>query len=350
MAMSELRILLADNDLDFLDDLKAFLNRSTSADVECFHLTREQRGTFRNVLEHSQPDIILVNLDVDDRLEFGAILKDIHHTPFSIRPLICGISKHDEIHFKKVVYEYGIDDYLIKPVSLLETHFRLSVLIKLKSLQRQLESANKRLSILNLKLADANQLLQELTVTDELTGLYNMRFVTQYLQQQFTLIRRHPRPFSLMMIDLDHFKQVNDKNDHLTGSATIQAVGRIIRQVMRHTDIKARFGGDEYLVAMPETDRIGANYACERLLKGIREHNFRGSNGAFQITASLGVAVYDPDRHRSYSDLIKDADLALYVAKETGRNRHIIFDPEQTASREYDAEQSSVLTALKKVG
>ena len=128
------------------------------------------------------------------------------------------------------------------------------------------------------------------------------------------------------MMDLDHFKSVNDKNDHLVGSSTIGSIGHVINQTMRKMDVKARYGGDEYIVAMPETDEQGARMACERLRSAIEITDHTGSDGAtFRVTPSIGVACFDVTRHKSYKDLVRDADCALYEAKRLGRNRVAMY-------------------------
>lgn len=341
----EFKVIVLDPDQDFLQEV-ATLCPNPSIAVIKHHYTRKTPLSVEDLLLEHYPDIVVINLDQDDMIDFGDIVSKIHSIPFATPPILVGTTLQEGLKFKELAYQNGIADYLLRPFSVQELWMHLLVHLRTRRLQKQLDMALRSLSSLNLQLAESNRRLEELSVTDELTGLFNMRYMAEYLEKTFSLIKRHNRSFSLMMIDLDHFKEVNDQNDHLVGSASIRSVGIAIEQATRKTDIKARYGGDEYIIVMPETNQDAALFVAERVLHAIATTELTGNEGAkFKITASIGVATYDSKRHQNYRDLVKDADRAMYRAKQSGRARVVTFEGPIEG---YDETQSSILTAIEK--
>jgi diguanylate cyclase (GGDEF)-like protein len=315
-------ILALDPDQDFLQAIQSLNPAPEAIKFVTHRYDASARPKLSHFMQECYPDVVIVNLDVDDVLEFASPVPEIHAIPMGLPPLILGTSARDGFTLKQKAYHIGIDDFLLRPFPPQELWFRVNVLLRMRRLQRQIDAASRNLSLLNTKLSTSNRKLEQLTLTDDLTGLSNMRYMNKFLEDHFPILKRYPRPFTLLMMDLDHFKQVNDKNDHLVGSSTIRQVGIIIDELMRKMDIKARYGGDEYIVAMPETDRTGSVFAGERLREAIEKMVVIGSEGnEFHISSSIGLAGFDPERHSSYKDLIRDADSALYAAKYKGRNR-----------------------------
>jgi diguanylate cyclase (GGDEF)-like protein len=164
------------------------------------------------------------------------------------------------------------------------------------------------------------QRVQELTLTDEHTGLYNARHLRGLLEQESARARRFGHPLSLLFLDLDRFKEVNDTHGHLSGSALLREVGELLRECIRGVDSAFRFGGDEFAVLLLETDLVQARVVAERIRDRFRERRFlRGRNLEIVLTASIGVASM-PDHADSGAALIEAADRAMYVAKAGGRN------------------------------
>jgi two-component system cell cycle response regulator len=347
-------ILLLDPDQDFLDAMEVEGHKRT-VEIVAKPFSGQNREKLEDIVAECYPDIVVLNLDLDDELSFGEPVVEILRVPLPIPPIVMGTTARDAFALKSRAYHYGIDDVLIRPFNPREAWLRLDVLLRTRRLQRQLDLATRKLSTLNVSLQTSNRHLEEMTITDELTGLNNMRYMTQYLEKQFQVFSRHDRPFSVMMIDLDHFKQVNDKNDHLVGSDTIRTVGQIIHAATRGSDIKARYGGDEYIVAMPETDGDSAQTVAERIREAIRTCEFFGNEGApFTVTASIGLACFERARHTNYKEIIKDADFAMYVAKQRGRDQVVLYEHGKTnapegSSENYDETQSSVLSEIEKV-
>ena len=159
-----------------------------------------------------------------------------------------------------------------------------------------------------------------LSVTDDLTGLYNSRYLKQVLHRESKRASRSGRPLSLLFIDLDGFKYVNDNHGHLSGSRALVEAAGVMRGCARETDIVARFGGDEFAVVLPDTGSEGAVAVGERYRERISAHPFLGTEGLdIHLTASVGVATL-PDMAASAEELIKAADTAMYRVKDRGKN------------------------------
>jgi diguanylate cyclase (GGDEF)-like protein len=164
------------------------------------------------------------------------------------------------------------------------------------------------------------QRAEALSVTDDLTQLYNSRFLTQALQRETKRTSRSKRPVALLFLDLDGFKEVNDTWGHLLGSRALVEAAAILRRAARETDVVARYGGDEFAVVLPETDADGARVVAERLRGRIAGHRFLHSEGvSVRLTASVGIAIL-PGNATTAEDLIRAADQAMYWIKARGKN------------------------------
>jgi diguanylate cyclase (GGDEF)-like protein len=161
---------------------------------------------------------------------------------------------------------------------------------------------------------------EELSITDDLTKLHNSRFLNTMLRREVERCRRYRTPVSLIFLDLDGFKDVNDKHGHLCGSRTLVEVGEVIKGMVREIDVASRYGGDEFTVILPQTGPEGAQIIAERIRQRIEETNFLASYGLrVRITASLGIACF-PEHGRTKDDLIARADQAMYQVKGRGKN------------------------------
>lgn len=167
---------------------------------------------------------------------------------------------------------------------------------------------------------------RELSVTDGLTGLYNQMHFFELLDRETRHARRHNMSYSLIIFDVDHFKNYNDHNGHLRGSETLRGIAAIMRNKFRASDLLAKYGGDEFVIILPQTDKVGAYLAAERLREGIEREPFPGAETQPQkkITISLGLASY-PEHGLDDNEILTRADKALYFAKESGRNRSVIY-------------------------
>lgn len=158
---------------------------------------------------------------------------------------------------------------------------------------------------------------------DDLTGLFNQSAFLRTASFLLQLAIRHNEPLAVMMLDLDHFKEVNDKNNHLVGSYVLKQVARIITETTRNSDLTARFGGDEYIFCLPRTDLKSATEVAERIRIAIAAKPFETRGYSAKVTASIGVAAVQASAGFELNHLIELADKALYTAKAQGRNRVI---------------------------
>jgi diguanylate cyclase len=162
--------------------------------------------------------------------------------------------------------------------------------------------------------------LTELSLRDPLTGLYNRRGLSERLVEEVSRARRYGAPLSLVMVDIDHFKRINDTHGHAIGDVAIGHVARLLTRDRRVSDIVARYGGEELLLLLPHTPLDGALSLAERLRYLIEQTPFRTVRGEDNLTVSMGVAVFKLDM-RQPEDLLQAADQALYRSKHGGRNR-----------------------------
>jgi diguanylate cyclase (GGDEF)-like protein len=168
--------------------------------------------------------------------------------------------------------------------------------------------------------AMALQKAEALSVTDDLTGLYNARYLHQVLRREAKRASRSGRPLSMLFLDLDGFKRVNDTHGHLAGSKALSEAAGVIRACARETDIVARFGGDEFSLVLPDTGREGAAAVAERIRDRIRTFRFLADDGFnMRLTASIGVATL-PDVAASAEELLRAADQAMYRVKAAGKD------------------------------
>lgn len=174
------------------------------------------------------------------------------------------------------------------------------------------------------------QRLQEQAEQDGLTRLYNHRHFLESLEKEFLRAGRYQRPLSLMMIDLDGFKSINDTLGHPKGDQVLTMIAGLLTQVVRHIDVVARYGGDEFAILLPETDREAAIRIGERVLKEIRRHPFLEGKRIFPLSASIGISSWRSSLPGAGS-LLREADQSLYAAKRGGRGRVASLFPEQTA-------------------
>jgi len=250
-------------------------------------------------------DIILCDLEMPGMDGFKFLQMMNSREELADIPVIM-VTGREDTETKVRGLEQGASDYVTKPYDPAELIARVKVQIKIKSLQD--------------KLKRSNQMLLELSLTDPLTGLNNRRHMMEVLDREFERSQRSGARLCLVMIDLDHFKKVNDTYGHQKGDAVLQGLAALLRKHLRQYDTAARFGGEEFALILPETDLAEAALVAERLRKATEKLTFEQIPD-LQVSASLGVACYPMPGVDVPDDLIREADYALYNAKRHGRNR-----------------------------
>lgn len=170
------------------------------------------------------------------------------------------------------------------------------------------------------------QELVRLSRHDSLTGAFNRRYVTELSLRELDMARRHRRPLAVAMLDIDHFKQINDTYGHDIGDRVIQAMARVCAANLRGTDYFGRFGGEEFIVVMPETGPAAGLEVADRLRNRVEASSVDSPQGPVRFTVSIGVAVLPPGAPGDWHSLLKQADIALYKGKATGRNRVVLSE------------------------
>jgi diguanylate cyclase (GGDEF)-like protein len=179
--------------------------------------------------------------------------------------------------------------------------------------------------VLGMRRALLYQKVQAMAITDGLTGVFSRRFFTERCQEELARSKKFRYDFAFLMVDLDHFKEFNDRYGHLVGDVLLREVARLIKEALRQIDLVGRYGGEEISILLPETDATGARFAAERIRQAVAATSIAAYDEHLQITISAGIAVY-PQHGGHLEDLIEKADRALYEAKAAGRNCIRIYE------------------------
>ena len=258
-----------------------------------------------------RPDLVILDvmMPVIDGLE---ACRQIKENPQTRDTPVIFLSARDETDIKVNGLALGANDYISKPFKAEELLARVKVAIRLKrerdELRARAEAAQAR--------AEA---AHEKSMCDTLTGLFNRYGLQRALISAHGAARRYKRPLSCLMIDIDRFKSINDTYGHPAGDTAITQVGRILSETIRRTDVACRYGGEEFLLLLPDTNLRGARVLAEKIRAAAAERVFGDGERVFPLTLSIGVASLNDTE--SGNDMIARADAALYRAKQGGRNR-----------------------------
>jgi diguanylate cyclase (GGDEF)-like protein len=216
-------------------------------------------------------------------------------------------------------FQVGVDDYLNKPINLVALSARMKAAWRYVRLREAWEQDNRRLSQLASELALSNRRLQHASLTDPLTELANRRAGLAAIKQAWSTAVRYSQPLTFISNDIDHFKAVNDTHGHAAGDAVLKHFAHCLRDAARSEDTVCRWGGEEFLIILPNIDLKGGNLAAERFRNLVEASHilFEGKN--LRVTASFGVASWRPEMY-SFEELLALGDQSLYAAKATGRN------------------------------
>ncbi len=260
----------------------------------------------------SPVDIVLCDLEMPrmDGFKFLGMMRgrpEVSDTPVII------LTGNEDREQKIRGLDQGACDFITKPFDPEELVARMKVHLKIKHLQDDLKRSN--------------ELLLELSNTDHLTGLFNRRYMIEALEKELQRSRRKEGVIALFILDIDHFKRVNDTYGHLQGDVVLQKVALQLQKELRTYDTAARYGGEEFVAILPDTSIKEAFAVADRVRLSIQGMHLAGPLAVERITASLGVAALPSPAYEDIDGLLRAADEALYQAKESGRNRVVVNDP-----------------------
>ncbi|MBI1392159.1 MAG: PleD family two-component system response regulator [Alphaproteobacteria bacterium] len=254
-------------------------------------------------------DLVIINMSMEsmDPLRLSSTIRSFEETRMT--PMLA-IVRHGDARKLVRALDIGVNDYLTRPVDAHELSARVATQVRRK---RYID-----------RLRCSFEASLEMAVTDQLTGLYNRRYLASHLSAMFDRAQWTGQPLSVMILDLDHFKAINDTYGHDAGDAVLQEFSDRIRASVRAIDLACRYGGEEFLVAMPDTDKKLASVVAERLREEVANRPVILNDGRDElvVTVSIGISsTEDNAAEDSAQKLIKRADEALYAAKAGGRNR-----------------------------
>lgn len=288
-------ILLIDDDVDFVTMTKQIL------ETEGYFLIVAPNGKRGiEMIYDFKPSLILLDIHLPDMNGFQILESILTKLKKNYTPIIV-MSGDDSKQNRILSYEMGAIDFIAKPID------------------RDLFVANIKNRLRHRK--DIEQSI----VIDELTGVYNRKYLQTRLNQMFKQYHRDHFPFSLVLLDLDHFKQVNDKYGHIVGDEVLKKFANIANNIKRENDIICRYGGEEFVILLPNTTRENVFPFLQRFQQILSEQHFYANGTNFQVTFSAGIT--EVSEHNLHVEKILDeADKALYYAKQSGRNRAVIYD------------------------
>ena len=302
-------ILVVDDNPDNLEII------STRLRFKGYEVAVAERGDEAiDKVRQEDPHLILLDIMMPDMDGYEVARrirgeKDIPYIPIIV------VTARDSTEDKVTGLDAGADDYLTKPINFPELEARVRSMLRIKRLQDQLEEKNRE--------------LEQLSISDGLTGLYNHRHLHELLQEEFERSRRTNEPISVVMFDLDRFKQVNDTYGHQAGDAVLVELSDILRETAREIDRLGRYGGEEFMAILPESDTDAGVTFAERIRELVEQQHFDiQADEPLHMTISAGVATFPTDDADGPRRLVHFADSALYSAKNTGRNKVVRFEPE----------------------
>lgn len=300
------KILIVDDSTKDLQEVKSLLGYQQYD----FFEVRDPESTIWHIVNFL-PDLVI--LDAETMGQTGLLIcYQIRTNPKTCRTPILVVSTRDVdkdalLHW----LEAGAEEYIFKPFHVHELRSRVRVLVRLKRQMDELEELKSH--------------FEELSLLDALTGLHNRRYLVERMTEEFARAQRHETDISVLMMDIDHFKAVNDQYGHQFGDIVLKELARILSRNIRHSDLLARYGGEEFVAVLFETRQPGTLNLAERIRRVVQEQDFSDGYRHAKITISIGVYVESGARlarkeKGHWENLISRADEALYVAKAEGRN------------------------------
>lgn len=270
-------------------------------------------------LENHPPSLILLDLMMPeiDGLELCELIKS--YPEYQEIPIIFLTASHNENHILNA-FGKGAVDYITKPYQYTEVLARVKTHLQLKQATDNLKILLKEKEVLIAEKEILINKLETLATTDFLTNIFNRRKIFTLGEEEFNRSNRYKKPFSVLVLDIDYFKQINDTYGHPEGDKVLITVTKNIQNLIREIDYFGRVGGEEFMIILPETDFNNSKLMAERIRKYISLLKIPLLDTEISITITLGISVYN-DNDKNFDMMFKRADLALYQGKQNGRNQ-----------------------------
>lgn len=312
---NNIRILVVDDEKT-LCDLWHHVLHEEGCDVT----TASTGGEALELFQKKPFQLVFVDLRLPDISGLDLIEKFKKESPDTELILVTAYASLDNA---VAAIKHGVYDYIIKPVQDIQVIVNITrkVIEKFK-LKQENQKLVSELKASNQNLEKVNRMLSDWAIKDGLTGLYNYRYFQESLIHEEEMARRYKRKFSVVMLDMDHFKNYNDLNGHLSGDKLLCDFANILESNLRKSDVAARYGGEEFVLVLPETPKEVARVLAEKIRSKVAEYPImnRESQPMGHVTVSSGVATF-PDDGEKGKAVVMQADQALYRAKNEGRNR-----------------------------
>ncbi|MDM8559359.1 diguanylate cyclase [Candidatus Parabeggiatoa sp. HSG14] len=281
------KILIVDDDKDIREVLRIHL------EIVGYKVNEAEDGQEAlDSMENEIPDVVLLDVMMPG-IDGFEVCRQLRNTQQNTLSYIIMLTARDKTIDKVSALDIGADDYMTKPFDAEELLARI------------------RLGFRTVK--DRHNMM-----IDQLTQIHNRRAFDIFLKQEIARSKRYQKPFSLILVDIDHFKRINDNHGHLVGDSVLVLMAKLLKEYCRESDCICRWGGEEFIILLPELEENLVNKVAERIREAVEKYKFPVD---WQVTISLGVATFNNYQQK---DFVEQADKALYQAKEQGRNRVII--------------------------
>lgn len=300
------KILIIDDDVL---SMEVAANLLIKEGYEVLKVTSGLKGLLLAI--QNRPDVVLLDIVMPTIDGFKTAQKFKEHTTLKDIPIIFLTNGHVEDFIEKA-YAVGAVDYIMKPVTPRELLARVDTQIQIKTKQEYLKKSYKTVK-------KKNKQLNQLVITDDLTKLFTRKFLIEHIEKEKRDFTKTSKVFSLIMIDIDYFKNINDQYGHSCGDHILIRVSKKLKNSLREKDIIARWGGEEFLILLPQTELEEGKIVAKRMLNDIRKTKYCYEDIELSVSISCGMTEYKIDQ--SIDKIIKETDKKLYEAKRKGRNQ-----------------------------
>ena len=286
-----------------------------------------------------RPDLIVLDLRMPG-IDGFSVARSLKQDPLTRSTPVLMVTACRDVDAKVEAFSAGTDDYVTKPFQFEELDARIRSMLRRRDFLVGLEGTIRELT-------STNEQLEQLLITDEKTGLYNFREFRRRLRDEWARAARYRTSLSLVFLDIDDFKKLNDRLGHLAGDRVLAEFATLVTGGARASDFAARYGGEEFSVILPHTRLDMALRVADRIRRAVREFEFLADESACRVTVSAGVATFPSPGIDSVDALLRAADVALYRAKDLGKDRVVAANSERSPSGASDGSPRRPRRAVK---